>query len=61
LFCLVKHLLLTARHGVPSKNVSQPKKNERITGPLITTPGERGPDYPVEENRMISFFPDLNV
>jgi len=29
---------------------AEPKKGRRVTGPLITAKGKRGPLYPVDEN-----------
>jgi hypothetical protein len=29
---------------------AEPKKGKRVTGPMITGKGQRGPLYPVDEN-----------
>ena len=29
---------------------TEPKKGERVTGPMITGKGKRGPRFPIDEN-----------
>jgi hypothetical protein len=36
---------------------TEPKKGERVTGPLIQTKGKRGPRFPVDENPYDLIFP----
>jgi hypothetical protein len=36
---------------------AEPKKGERVTGPLITTKGKLGPKFPVDENPYDLLFP----
>jgi metal-responsive CopG/Arc/MetJ family transcriptional regulator len=35
---------------------SEPKKGERVTGPLIRTKGKLGPRFPVDENAWDHIF-----
>jgi len=36
---------------------AEPKKGERVTGPLIRTKGKLGPRFPVDENPHDLIFP----
>jgi metal-responsive CopG/Arc/MetJ family transcriptional regulator len=36
---------------------AEPKKGERVTGPMISGTGKRGPRYPVDENPYDLIFP----
>jgi hypothetical protein len=36
---------------------AEPKKGERVTGPMITGKGKRGPRFPVDENPWDLIFP----
>ena len=36
---------------------AEPKKGERVTGPLIRTKGKLGPRFPVDENPYDLIFP----
>jgi metal-responsive CopG/Arc/MetJ family transcriptional regulator len=36
---------------------TEPKKGERVTGPMISGTGKRGPRYPVDENPYDLIFP----
>jgi metal-responsive CopG/Arc/MetJ family transcriptional regulator len=36
---------------------AEPKKGERVTGPMISATGKRGPRYPVDENPYDLIFP----
>jgi hypothetical protein len=36
---------------------TEPKKGNRVTGPLIPATGKRGPRYPVDENPYDLIFP----
>jgi hypothetical protein len=36
---------------------TEPKKGERVTGPMIPGTGKRGPMYPVDENPYDLIFP----
>jgi hypothetical protein len=36
---------------------TEPKKGERVTGPLIRTKGKLGPRFPVDENPYDLIFP----
>jgi len=36
---------------------TEPKKGERVTGPMIRGKGKRGPQYPVDENPYDLVFP----
>ncbi|MDR3773677.1 MAG: hypothetical protein P4L26_10040 [Terracidiphilus sp.] len=36
---------------------AEPKKGKRVTGPMISAGGERGPLYPVDENPYDLIFP----
>jgi hypothetical protein len=36
---------------------AEPKKGERVTGPMIRTKGKRGPRFPVDENPYDLIFP----
>jgi len=36
---------------------AEPKKDERVTGPLIVTKGKLGPRFPVDENPWELVFP----
>ena len=36
---------------------AEPKKGERVTGPLIVTKGKLGPRFPVDENPHDLIFP----
>ena len=36
---------------------AEPKKGERVTGPLIVTKGKLGPRFPVDENPYDLIFP----
>jgi metal-responsive CopG/Arc/MetJ family transcriptional regulator len=36
---------------------TEPKKGDRVTGPMISATGKRGPRYPVDENPHDLIFP----
>ena len=36
---------------------AEPKKGKRVTGPMISAEGKRGPLYPVDENPYDLIFP----
>jgi metal-responsive CopG/Arc/MetJ family transcriptional regulator len=36
---------------------AEPKKGERVTGPMIRTKGQLGPRFPVDENPYDLIFP----
>jgi metal-responsive CopG/Arc/MetJ family transcriptional regulator len=36
---------------------AEPKKGEKVTGPMISAAGKRGPLYPVDENPYDLIFP----
>jgi hypothetical protein len=47
---IVRAVEETYADAEPDISIAQPKKGTRVTGPMITGTGKRGPLYPVDEN-----------